>query len=243
MKKLVVDIGNTIAKSADVLNGQIEDVLYWEDIQELASYINSGDFDSIAISSVSGTESKLISQLDVSVKPLVLSSNTPLPIKLHYKTTETLGVDRIAGTVGAYYLYPKTSCLVIDIGTCITYDLIDSEGVYHGGAISPGLEMRLNGMHHFTGKLPSISMDELNNEIPHIGKSTFESMSSGAFNGMLMELNGFIDHFSAKYQAINIIMTGGDSYRFESLINHPIFVAPKLVLQGLNCILDYNEKL
>ena len=243
MKKLVIDIGNTIAKSAEILEEEVGELSYWDNPNELSDYINKSGFDRIGISSVVSRENEILEHISSEIDVLTLTSQTPLPIKLHYNTKETLGVDRIAGVCGAFDLFPGKDCLVIDIGTCITCDFLDKEGLYHGGVISPGLDIRLKGMHQYTGKLPLIEMKEISGDISIVGKSTFDCMKSGAYNGILMELSGFIDHFSEKYQGINIIMTGGDSYRFESLINRPIFVVPKLVLQGLNCILNYNEEL
>ncbi len=243
MKRLVIDIGNTITKVAEPGDKELGEVSTWKSFIDLADMINQGSYDIVGIASVSGREQQLLDLINADIKVITLSSGTPLPIKVHYHSIETLGVDRIAGVVGAFDNFPGQNSLVIDLGTCITYDFIDNQNIYHGGAISPGLGMRLKGMHQFTGKLPLIEVTDLNDHIEILGKSTKESLESGAFNGMLMEINGFISHFIGKYQGINIILTGGDSYRFESLINHPIFVAPKLVLQGLNRILDYNEKL
>ena len=87
----------------------------------------------------------------------LLSSETPLPIHLDYKTPQTLGPDRIAAACGAWSLHRGEACLVIDAGTCITVDFVDGGGTYHGGAIMPGLRMNLQALHTFTAKLPLIT--------------------------------------------------------------------------------------
>ena len=238
-RQIILDIGNTNVKSAISEDYQLKDVLVWQNITELVQYILSKDFSKVFISSVSGQESEIINIINGRISTEIFNTMTPLPIKLHYDTIETLGVDRIAGVVGAFRQFPNANNLVIDIGTCITYDFISEQNIYEGGAISPGLRIRYKAMHEYTGKLPMIEADaELEN---FIGKSTRSSMISGVLQGIVGEIEGFIHTYRGKYQNINVIITGGDSERFESLINTPIFVAPKLVLQGLNCILEYND--
>jgi len=134
-----------------------------------------------------------IEKLTCSYETLVLDNTTLLPIQIDYKTPETLGRDRIAGVVGARSLYPDQASLVIDAGTCITYDVIDADGVYGGGQICPGLHMRLKAMHHFTDKLPLI---EWESGFEMIGKSTEECMVSGAILGTINEMKAFIADYN-----------------------------------------------
>ena len=168
---------------------------------------------------------------------MVLDHETSLPITSQYATPHTLGVDRIASVAGANFLYPGKNCLVIDLGTCITYDLIDQSGVHHGGGISPGLEMRLKAMHKFTSKLPLISMK---GKPDLIGKTTKECMQSGALNGTIAELEGIIWRYRQLFKDLVIIFCGGGAIFFESKIKDDIFALPNLVLTGLNHILRFN---
>ena len=85
------------------------------------------------------------------------STDTPLPVINLYETPETLGYDRMAAVVAANEQFPGRDILVIDAGTCITYEFIDSLGQYHGGNISPGLQMRFKALHQFTGRLPLVA--------------------------------------------------------------------------------------
>src|ERR1700694_2044894 len=78
----------------------------------------------------------------------------------HYLTPETLGLDRLAAVIGVYYLYPGKNSMIIDGGTCITYDSVDAGGNYFGGSISPGLNMRYKALNYYTGKLPLIATDD-----------------------------------------------------------------------------------
>ncbi|UII28675.1 type III pantothenate kinase [Fulvivirga maritima] len=166
-----------------------------------------------------------------------LEYNLPLPFTIDYKTPQTLGRDRVAGVAGGQYIFPNANTLVIDLGTCITYDIIDAKNVYHGGGISPGLKMRFKSLHNFTAKLPLI---EPTNDFELIGQSTKESILSGVINGMISEIDGIIRMYTDKFAHLQIIMCGGDAKFFENRIKANIFVAPELVLTGLNRILLYN---
>ena len=177
--------------------------------------------------------------LPYSGKLHILSHLTKLPFKNNYETPQTLGKDRVAAVAGAQFLYPNKNILVIDAGTAITYDLlIDNE--YVGGNISPGLNMRLKSLHQFTSSLPLVEI-KLENEIP--GKNTFNAISSGVLNGIVFEIQGYINFFQKKYGKILTIITGGDANYFVEKIKSPIFATPNLVLIGLNRILEYNEEI
>ncbi len=159
-----------------------------------------------------------------------------LPIKNLYKTPKTLGMDRLAGVMGAQAMYPGKNVLVMDLGTCIKYDFIDAKGCYHGGNIAPGLSMRLSSMHEMTGKLPLVAA-KFNKEV--LGKSTTEAMQNGAVWGIKLEIEGFIKTLTEKWGDITIILSGGDSNYFGEIIESKIFVCPDLILIGLNQTLNH----
>ncbi len=169
-----------------------------------------------------------------------LGTRTPLPIQNTYRTPETLGKDRLAAVVGAFEMFPDQNCLVIDAGTCITYDLLRWDGVYPGGNIAPGLEMRLRAMHHFTANLPPVAIGETENLI---GYSTESAMRNGAQLGIILEIEGFIAWCRSEWGEINVILTGGSIDFFVKNLKSQIFVNPNLVLSGLNKILNYNVEL
>lgn len=166
-----------------------------------------------------------------------LDSNAKLPITNLYTTPETLGKDRIAGVCGAAKLFDNKNSLVIDAGTCITYDFIDAGKKYHGGSISPGLEMRLKSMHTFTGKLPKAPLEWVEN---FIGNSTLSSLQTGALHGAVNEIEGFISQYKKHFGAVTIIMCGGNTDFLANRCESKIFAAPNLVITGLNEILKYN---
>ena len=174
----------------------------------------------------------------------VLNADLAVPIKKDYDTPHTLGADRVAAAVVATVLFPDANCLVIDMGTCITADVIDQSGTFRGGLISPGLRMRLLAMHQFTARLPLVEVNDLTgSDWPSLtAKNTRQAMQSGALNGMLLELAGIIEKHRQQYTNLRVLVCGGDAPIFESNLKPPIFAVPELVLRGLNRILEYNVK-
>lgn len=156
-------------------------------------------------------------------------SDAPWPFKIEYKTPETLGIDRLAAVAGAVMHFPNTDLLVVDAGTCITYEWLVN-GTYLGGTISPGLRMRARAMHHFTGSLPEIDLEP---DSPLIGASTRESLLSGIILAAEFEFSGFYHQFKSKYPQGRVVLTGGDAEWFEKLPECTIFAAPNLLLEGL----------
>ncbi|NPA37700.1 MAG: type III pantothenate kinase [Chlorobi bacterium] len=169
-----------------------------------------------------------------------LSHNMPLPFVINYKTPETLGKDRIAVVAGAQSLHPGKDILIIDAGTAVTYELLTGNGIYQGGNISPGLQIRYKALHNFTSQLPLLNIDEQNNII---GRSTNEAIHSGVQYGLLFEIKGYIRQLKKRYPEIVVLFTGGDADFFVKKLKKRIFVHPNLVLIGLNRILEYNDKL
>jgi type III pantothenate kinase len=163
---------------------------------------------------------------------------TPIPIRNLYRTPQTLGVDRLAAVIAAYTTQPHHPALVIDAGTCITYDFIDKHGQYQGGNISPGMEMRLKALHEFTSKLPKI---EASGETPLYGYSTETAIRSGVIRGIEHEISGYIQHLKKNYPSLLVFLTGGNDFSFDTNLKSGIFADGFLVLKGLNRILDYND--
>lgn len=183
-------------------------------------------------------------ELKISIKEnfeffIELNEHTPIPLKNSYKTPETLGNDRLAAAVGANLLFPGSNCLIIDAGTAITFDLVSETGEYLGGNISPGLEMRFKALHNFTGKLPLV---ESNYSFSFWGDTTTNAILAGVQNGILFEVDAYIDHFKKFYKKIEVIFTGGDVNFFDSKLKNSFFVHSNLVATGLNRILEYNAE-
>ncbi|MBV6647270.1 MAG: type III pantothenate kinase [Cyclobacteriaceae bacterium] len=237
--RIVIDAGNTRIKVARFSDQELIETIVFSDWKAAEEFLQAQQVPMI-ISSVAKNYVDLPESV-LDRKPLLLSSNTLLPITLSYDTPETLGNDRIAAAVGATVLFPNQACLIIDLGTCNNYDLIDADGAFNGGAISPGFEMRMKSMHHFTERLPDISSDWKNIPLIPMGKTTSTCLLSGAFQGLVYEIDGYIGQFDQEFANLNVILTGGHAPYFESYIKAHIFASPEIVLIGLNRILDYNE--
>ena len=169
-----------------------------------------------------------------------LTANMPLPIVLDYATPETLGPDRIAAACGAQKI-GKEGCpkLIIDAGTCITIDYLDAEGVYRGGAILPGIEMKFRALHTFTAKLPLL--ENIGGEEECVaGRSTRESMTAGVLTATRYEVEGFVRHYRQQDSRVQVLLTGGDAERLWGgglpEVDDPM-MEPHLVMIGLNEIL------
>lgn len=242
--KLVIDIGNSLTKIACFKGDEIVEVItvksnIFSGVSALSHQY--GIPKSCLISIVKGSADDTIAELKLSgiEKTVVIRSGLRLPVKIGYKTPETLGSDRLANACGAWQLYPDKNILVVDLGTCIKYDFITLKGEYLGGAISPGLRMRYKALSHFTDQLPYFKPDT---EFPDlVGQSTEGSIRSGVENGILAELDGTINRYETIYHSLIIIFTGGDHSRFADKVKSPIFVAPNLTLNGLKVILDHND--
>jgi type III pantothenate kinase len=239
MANLIIDIGNTYTKIAVFDN---DELLHTEQHKTVnASIANNllGNYpvNKTIISSVKKDSEPWQAVLKEKTQLTYFNTGMTAGIQNHYLTPQTLGPDRLAAIIGAKYLYPAKSSLVIDGGSCITYDCVDSVGNYFGGSISPGLNMRYNALNYYTGGLPLIKADEAFNGT--YGNSTATAIQSGVQNGIKYELIGFIETYAKNEQQLNIILTGGDGIFFDTLLKNSIFAPytknePHLVLKGLN---------
>ncbi len=230
---LSIDIGNTFTKAAIFDNKKIVNFQERLDFQEVADLCKTYSLNKIMICDVANKSDELIALLPKNINIQKLSHKTPLPIANLYETPETLGMDRLAAVVGAYSLNPNQNCIVIDAGSCITYDFISAKGEYLGGSISLGLQMRFKALHEFTAKLPLLQPSS-NLKIEYIGKTTEQAIQSGVINGLLHEMNNIIDHHEFLNGTSNIFICGGDAEFFAQRIDRVQIVIQTLLLQGLN---------
>ena len=239
---LVIDIGNTLAKVGVFKDGELqyrEAREKWE-IDELMALGTNHNVQNVILSTVAGAlAGPLREALDNRFVFMELNAATPLPIANRYRTPETLGKDRLAAVVGAFVLFPRQACLVVDAGTCITYDVLNPEGEYLGGNISPGIGMRLRAMHQFTARLPLVQPGPVEE---WVGNSTETALRNGAQVGALLEAEGFLQYCRSRFRGLKAIFTGGDADFFAKRLKSEIFVNHNLVLIGLDQILNYNVK-
>jgi type III pantothenate kinase len=233
---LVIDSGNTRFKAATFNGDSLKEKYSFLDKEELKDFLRHHTFDHSIASSVSVDGNEILSWINSSRK-FLLTHLLPLPIQIKYKTPKTLGVDRIAAACGAIDIFANRDALVIDAGTCITYDYVDRMKNYEGGAISPGIEMRFEALHTFTERLPLVAK---NGDSPLTGNSTETSIRSGVLNGIVAEMEGIINEYKHLYPELGVVLCGGDSFFFENKVKPTIFAAPDLVLSGLNRILRHN---
>ena len=239
---LVVDCGNTRVKFA-VFKGNtlllIEEVANEDFLKEVKSLFKR--FSKIERAIASSVGSLARKDLDVIALfcPLhVVSSETKAPFKNSYATPQTLGVDRVALATAAFYSYPRRNVLVIDAGTCVTYEMLNDIGEYLGGAISPGIQMRYKALHQQTAKLPLLEKTDI---IDFIGNSTERSMHSGVVNGICLEIDGVIHQYQRRFKDLTVILTGGDHLFLSKRLKNTIFANSKFLLEGLNYLLEYNK--
>jgi type III pantothenate kinase len=234
---LVIDYGNSTAKIGMFEHQNLVQKNTLSSAEELRLFLRNTTAENVLVSSVSAQAEQVASWASPSGKKMILNSALPVPVISRYATPATLGVDRLAGVCGAQESFPHEPCLVIDAGTCITYDFIDRDKIYHGGAIAPGLEMRFKAVHTFTAKLPLVSPTR---NPPLIGNSTESCIQSGIIHGMIAEMDGIIQQYIKKFDGLRVILCGGDTAFFENQLKASIFASPELVLIGLNSILNYN---
>ncbi|CAD0003614.1 MAG TPA: type III pantothenate kinase [Flavobacterium sp.] len=238
---LTVDIGNTRIKAA-VFEGStvLEKFVFEKNELEkkikkiLKKFQNCSD---LVVASVGNIERQSFLALEKELNIHFLTHEDVFPFVNKYATPKTLGIDRMVLAAGATLQFPKQNRLVIDAGTCITYDFIDEFDHYLGGAISPGLRLRYETLHNYTAKLPLLSLEAPDS---YIGNSTFQAIHSGIVNGFVYEIDGFIDEYRANYSNFIIILTGGDAEFLAKRLKNTIFANSNFLLESLNQTFQYK---
>jgi type III pantothenate kinase len=237
---LVIDIGNTLVKTA--LFNKAELHALWTsahfDPLPLKEYLDSGSIRAGIVSCVREWPEEMDQLMQAGFPFFHASPDMAVPLTIAYESPATLGMDRLAAAVESKSRFPEKPVLCIMAGSCLTFDFVDHKGVYQGGSIAPGLQMRLKAMRAFTGKLPA---SEVPKETPPlIAKTTEASMQSGAMNGMAAEIDGMISAYYNKTENLNVILSGGDAFFFDKMLKNRIFAVENIVLHGLHTILEYN---
>ena len=239
---LVIDVGNTQIKIAVFEQNKAVEYLT-SNQNELLSAIKAlkikyPNIQKAIVASVGTIENSILSSLKNSIEIQYLTKECKFPFINTYSTPNTLGIDRMVLAAGAVLEYPNQNRLVIDIGTCITYDFIDENNNYLGGAISPGIRLRYESMNQKTAKLPSLTKKK---PLHFIGNSTESCMHSGVVNGIALEMDGFIELYKAQYTNFITILTGGDSDFLAMRLKNTIFANSNFLLKSLNQTFQYNQ--
>lgn len=236
---LIIDVGNTRVKWA-VFNEMaiVKSVVepYSTVGETIRKYLKKNKIDHIIVSSV-GTKDVFDPKVFNDHKNVIyLDHSTKIPFKNNYESPKTLGVDRIALVSAAAIKYPKKNVLIIDAGTCITYDILNKKNEYLGGAISPGISIRFKALNKYTANLPLLKIKRYS----LTGRDTESSILSGVLNGTIQEMKGVIKQYSHKYSDLTVVLTGGDANFLAKKLKSSIFAIPNFLLEGLNSILIHN---
>lgn len=240
---LAIDIGNTRTKIGVFHNNEMQHLLVFDNIQDInlseiiATYNPKASGQKAIISSTIEIPKVLLEQFQKIKHHLILDEATKLPFQNNYSSKDTLGKDRLALIAAAHANYPNQNNLVIGCGTCITFNFINANNEFLGGSIHPGLKMRLQAMHTFTGKLPLIPLE---NHANLISNDTKTNMLTGVLLAASKEIDGMLDEYLVKFPKLNIIITGGDADLLVYSLKNEIFAVSNFTLIGLNHILEYN---
>lgn len=237
---LCFDFGNTRKKVAIFEGNEIEKVIVLDDDtpETITGLLSTFKPAKSILSSVVEHNPAMEELLMTQTKFHKLSHQTKVSFTTPVGKPETIGADRLALCAAAVKYYPTKNNLVIGLGTCVTYNFINKYHEFVGGAISPGLEMRLKAMHHFTAKLPMVEADS---DIPLMGYDTRTNLLTGAVMGLALEIDGFIDAYQQKYGNFNVLLTGGDIVHLASHLKNKIFADPDLIFKGLYAISEVNN--
>ncbi|AOW08397.1 type III pantothenate kinase [Flavobacterium gilvum] len=238
---LAIDVGNTRIKGAVFENDNTLGFFVFpkEKIQkEIENILKKyPSVKHLIVASVGKADKDLFLNFKNVLDLWFISHEDFFPFTNNYATPKTLGIDRMVLAAGATLKFPRQNRLIIDAGTCVTYDFVDQNDVYHGGAISPGLRLRYESLHNFTEKLPLLTVD---NPKHFIGDSTAEAIHSGIVNGLVYEINGFVDEYLSKFPNFIIILTGGDANFLAMRLKNTIFANSNFLLESLNQIFQYK---
>lgn len=242
MMNLIIDVGNSFVKLAvfkDEMLLKKVSIKPDDFISRVDSFIKAyPTMKKAVISSVGKLKAPLLKYIEDHFEVFQIHASLNLPFKNSYKTPQTLGVDRIALISASIQQYPYNNVLVIDAGTCLTYDFVTSDNEYLGGAISPGIQMRYQALHAQTANLPLLEPN-----LPgHItGQTTKDCIHSGVVFGILKEIDGVIEEYQEKYKDLTVILTGGDANFLSKQLKSSIFANSNFLLEGLNFILQFNS--
>ncbi len=245
---LVIDIGNTLCKVAVFDGDSLLELWTGESPDEghICTIAKKHGADAAIVSSVrKKSEGRVPAGLgfleDMGLKTIVAGPDLKLPVKILYKTPGSLGTDRIASAVAAHYMFPGRDVLIINAGTCLTSDFVNSKGHYIGGTIAPGLRMRFRALSDYTGNLPlPDTRNQSDHELNFPGQTTIDSIKTGVVAGMTAEIDGLIGLWREKIRKFNVIMSGGDIKTFDKKLKNRIFAVENIVLLGLNQMLKHN---
>ena len=237
---LCFDFGNTRLKVAVFRDDRLEDIIILDDnpAEMIELLVARYQPQNSILSSVVNHDPAIETILSGKTKFHLLNSKSKLPFTTPVGKPETIGSDRLALVAAAVHIFPKAHNLVIGLGSCITYNFVNRDNEFLGGSISPGLEMRLKSLNHYTAKLPLVRADS---NTPLVGYDTVTNILSGVILGIVYELDGFIDEYGRKFDNFNVLLTGGDMAYLASHLKSKIFADSELIFKGLYALSQVNN--
>ena len=240
MRTLCIDFGNTRLKAGlfenDLLTEEIN--IKKDNIETISGILEKYNPHKSILSSVINHDESIEELLNEKTSFHKLSSDTKINFSISVGKPESIGADRLALIAAAVHFFPGKNNLIIGLGSCITYNFVNQESQFLGGAISPGMDMRFKSMHEYTAKLPLVSSDW---NFPLIGYDTKTNLQSGVIVGITSEIEGFIEKYSSKYSNFNVVLTGGNAGYFASQLKSRIFADANFLFKGLYALSELNN--
>ena len=252
---LAIDVGNTntvfaIIKGKQVIGswrcstypGRTCDEYYVWLKTLIGLKANISDMEAVIISSVvPGVLFNLeqLCQRYFETEPLIVGSeNCRLPVEVRIDQGVRVGADRLVNTVGAYDQYGG-DLIVVDFGTATTFDVVDKDGAYIGGVISPGIDLSLRALHEAAAALPQVSVVK---PPAIVGKNTLDCMHSGIFWGYISLIEGICRRISEEQgRKLRVIGTGGYSLVLAEGLHLFDKINVELTIHGLSIIYNFNR--
>jgi pantothenate kinase, type III len=240
LKTLCLDFGNTRRKAALFQDAQLVEVISLKDDsqQSIQALLDAYHPHRSILSSVVNHPPEIENLLAAKTQFHKLSHLSKLAVTTPVDKPETIGADRWALAAAAVHFHGGKNNLVIGLGTCVTYNFINKYNEFMGGAISPGLVMRLQSLNQHTAKLPLVKPGW---NAPLIGYDTNTNILTGVVMGMALEIDGFISQYKEKFSNFNVLLTGGDLRYLGSHLKNKIFADPDLIFKGLYAISEVNN--
>ena len=234
MPNLLVEIGNTALKAAWSEGLTLGKTFRYQG-ERMFDYVYSlVEKEKPAVMVISstveisaGTEGNLRSKCG----ELIVIDRNHTGIFNEYDVPAYLSPDRLASVIAARYLFKEKGSVVFDFGTTLTIDVIETDGRYSGGNVSPGFRTRFKSLARYSRTLPIVDTPK---EIKRLGDSLKSSIESGVVSGIMFEIQGYISLFPEKM----IVFTGGDALYFAKRMKNSIFAVCNLVMMGLALIAD-----
>ena len=236
MANLIIDIGNTALKAAWCDGMTLGKTFRYQGekmLEFILSLTEKSRPETMVLSSVRHFSEQNIARLKAECDRLLTVDGDILS---RYSLPDYLTPDRAASIIASRYIFKGKGCLIFDFGTTLTIDMLDNDGRFEGGNISPGCRTRFKALNRYSKSLPLVDSPE---EHMQTGTGIRSSIGAGVISGIIFEIQGYISLYPEKIS----VFTGGDAIYFAKRMKNSIFVVCNLVLMGLALIaLEYDQK-